>query len=218
MTSGRPSSTGRCNLLVDNDLGGAQDPLVLALGEDDERSGALGARRTPAASPGPNDRRRASSFCAIGLHIRDRPARDAALHCGFGDGRRDPQQARADRAAWGSGNHGQKRRDGEAVSALNTLSGTSSLIVSSAQCSCAAAIFISSLILVVAYTSSAPRKMKGKLEHVVDHIGIIAARPVAYDHVLADGEALLPGMISGVGVRQREDQWVWCHPTRPFPA
>ena len=40
---GAAKQNGRRDLFVDNDLGGAQDPLVLALGEDDRAFRTLGA-------------------------------------------------------------------------------------------------------------------------------------------------------------------------------
>jgi hypothetical protein len=93
----------------------------------------------------------------VGVEIGDRPRRDAAVHRRLGDRRRDAQdQPRIERAR-----DQRVRPEAPALAAVGRATTSDGGSRASSAMASTAASFISSLI-VVAPTSSAPRKMNGK--------------------------------------------------------
>ena len=87
----------RAEPLVDEGIGGADDLLLLALGEDDALGHAPHALED--ALHGARDRVAARrQLRLVGVHVDDRPARDAGVHRRLGDrDRHDMDQARIER-------------------------------------------------------------------------------------------------------------------------
>ena len=122
------------------------------------RCGLARTRSVIASSASAVASRRLARLARVALQVGERLARHAAVHRRLGHGRRARGEISRGSKALGMMYSGPKRSDLPAP-APATSSGTSSR-ASSASAS-AAAIFIASL-MVLARTSSAPRKMKGK--------------------------------------------------------
>ena len=107
----------------------------------------------------------------IGVEIRDRPGRDAGLHRGLGDGRRDAQdQARIERI-------GDQRAGAEVAAPRRHRRGAATsegASRASAAMASTAASFISSLIVGGADIERAAENV-GKAQDVVDLVGIVRA-------------------------------------------
>ena len=156
--------------LVEHLLHGAQHALVLALGIDDALGIAPRAlEHRPHDQAGAEDELRQP--LAVGVEIRDRPRRDAALHRRLRHRRRDlDDEARIERLgdqivrAEGQRRRRRRRRRRRPTARASARSASAST----------QAIFIASLI-VVAPTSSAPRKMNGKQRTLLTWFGIVGA-------------------------------------------
>ncbi len=139
--------------LLDEGGRGADDLLLLALGEHH----ALGASPQPLEHAREHASHRIApraQLLAIRLHVDDRLARDAGVHRGLGDRGRDCRdQPRVER----------HRNDVVGAEFRPRAVGRRDLVRHVLACergqrACAAAIFIS-MLMVVARTSSAPRKI-----------------------------------------------------------
>ena len=203
-----PDQDGRAEPLVDEGIGGADDLLLLALGEDD--AFGIAAHALDDALQGAGDRiapRRQRRL--IGVHIGDRPARDAGIDRRLGDGGgNDGDQARIEgnrddviapearpRALIGGGDfvgHVLAREIGEGVGG-----GDLHLHIDRLG----------------AHVERAAENI-GKAEDVIDLVGIVRAAG-GDDDVLAHFHRIFRRDL-GIGIGHGENDRIGRHRARPF--
>ena len=199
MISGRPIRIGYGDALVEDDLGGAQDAVVLAGAEDHPlgRAARLLEQR-PHDQAGLEDE--LAELLAVGVEVGDRPRRHARIHGGLRHRRRQlDDQARIERLG-----NDLVRAEAAAACSPKARATTSD---GSLRASVGERAHAGDLHLVVDRRGADIERAAedvGEAEDVVDLVGIVAAAG-RHDGVVAHGSHVFRRDL-GIGIGEREDQ------------